>query len=882
MNGNDFKKDKKNKNSSSNGQPIIESFENSVFYQEMINDSILSSCVTSSVSLKRAAERILNIPISYFNSMETLRKISKFLIRIGVEKHIVSESKIMQQLKLKGKEGSLKQKMKHSRTQTDMMSLFSKGNDSGTSYNLTRTLSSKSSRSTQSNNENHESKNDIILKYQPEDGLSVNHVFVKYTDKKFTMCEYCFDDKQISKKDLKSLYQCETCNMIVHKCCRKLVMFDCMENTKSIYDQYEGDDEEIILKIQERIKAINNEIKLEESIQDGAKRVYELSSKNSSEKNSNSLVEHSLKKVSVLKNELNKNIIYLNKLEAKIKAKKEQMEKNKIEDSLLKEINVKYIKDDETVDVTIKIQEINTTTEIILNLIDKLNLTGKFNDYTLNYVSKSHNMIELMYTETPLKNIIDAENIEFTLKNITKGNKRDSKDSYNFEKRLNVANEIHETEKNYLQKLIQIRVFFIEPMILSKIFTQKNINIIFDNVLDILESHKILVKSLNDLWRNIDDIIELEEKLVQIYIDILPRISQEYCHYCSNRAIGDELLLKLSNEDPKIKKFISECENTNKESLDKLTLKDLLIEPMHRITRYSILFKRLSGYINYPPHKINIFLSQLEDEMKKINICVGEMDSKQKIIKMEKILDWNNAFYKFHIDCDQRKLLNSQEFNLIDKYGHSSKVTVYAFNDLIIVIKMKKNIPVLCIPPITYECCNIIDCFETTDTDIDNTIKIIHNQHNVYVFQANSRSDKKNWLNKISLIRVSFCLALYMSKNQPTILIKEGEGEGSIAPSESSYDNASSIASSSKRSFFSSLFDKGSRRYSNNSTSVRKLSSVSLDTGKQKSDFLGRRFSSSKKGEQFYKTSGVGNHEDSFATVSEMFNKNNSNDSING
>lgn len=27
--------------------------------------------------------------------------------------------------------------------------------------------------------------------------------------------------------------------MIVHKCCRKLVLFDCMENKKSIYDQYE-------------------------------------------------------------------------------------------------------------------------------------------------------------------------------------------------------------------------------------------------------------------------------------------------------------------------------------------------------------------------------------------------------------------------------------------------------------------------------------------------------------------------------------------------------------------------------------------------------------------------------------------------------------------
>jgi len=27
--------------------------------------------------------------------------------------------------------------------------------------------------------------------------------------------------------------------MIVHKCCRKLVTFDCVDNKKSIYDQYE-------------------------------------------------------------------------------------------------------------------------------------------------------------------------------------------------------------------------------------------------------------------------------------------------------------------------------------------------------------------------------------------------------------------------------------------------------------------------------------------------------------------------------------------------------------------------------------------------------------------------------------------------------------------
>jgi len=38
-NDGDFKKNKRNKNISSNGKTIIESFENSVFYQEMVNDS---------------------------------------------------------------------------------------------------------------------------------------------------------------------------------------------------------------------------------------------------------------------------------------------------------------------------------------------------------------------------------------------------------------------------------------------------------------------------------------------------------------------------------------------------------------------------------------------------------------------------------------------------------------------------------------------------------------------------------------------------------------------------------------------------------------------------------------------------------------------------
>jgi len=101
-----------------------------------------------------------------------------------------------------------------------------------------------------------------------------------------------------------------------------------------------------------------------------------------------------------------------------------------------------------------------------------------------------------------------------------------------------------------------------------------------------------------------------------------------------------------------------------------------------------------------------------------------------------------------------------------------------------------------------------------------------------------------NWLQEVGLIKISFCLSLYMSKNQPTILLNNCAGDISI--SDSSFD-ISSVTSTSKRSFFSSLFDKSSgRKFSN--TSARKLSAASLDSsGKQKSMFLGRRFSISSK-----------------------------------
>ncbi|ORY38507.1 hypothetical protein LY90DRAFT_623840 [Neocallimastix californiae] len=418
------------------------------------------------------------------------------------------------------------------------------------------------------------------------------------------------------------------------------------KTVKSLKLQNDENIDETIQKIKEKIISIKNEIKLEESIQSGAER--------------------KLKQISLI------------------------------------EINVKY--EDENVsnmeiETKIKMNESTPKDDIIQNILKKFKIGGDSKNYILYYTSETNDLIELEDSESPLKTITNITNTKFILKYINYNNEKEP-DNSNSEKLKRIEYEIYDTEKNYIEKLIQLKIFFIEPIRQYQIFQEKFIKIIFDNILDIFEYHK----------------------------------------------------------------------------------------PMHRITRYSILFKRLASHINNPFHKVNTLLSNINEEMKKINITVGEVENKKKLLNIEETLDWNSVFFKFNIACDNRILINSQEFNLIDKYAHINKVNVYAFNDMLLVVRMKKNTPVLCIPPLT----------------IKNIIQINQNQNNVYLLQAESYYHKNEWLKKINSIKRAFCLALYKSKNQSSVIIKNRSRLNSF--SESLFNN-DLISNNSKR-FFSSIFEK--------------------------------------------------------------------------
>jgi len=73
----------------------------------------------------------------------------------------------------------------------------------------------------------------------------------------------------------------------------------------------------------------------------------------------------------------------------------------------------------------------------------------------------------------------------------------------------------------------------------------------------------------------------------------------------------------------------------------------LLYRPMHRITRYPLLFKRLLENINKQQLQysmIETLIVSIENKISTINEMVRKSEAKYRVSVIESSLDWNNIF----------------------------------------------------------------------------------------------------------------------------------------------------------------------------------------------------------------------------------------------
>lgn len=135
----------------------------------------------------------------------------------------------------------------------------------------------------------------------------------------------------------------------------------------------------------------------------------------------------------------------------------------------------------------------------------------------------------------------------------------------------------------------------------------------------------------------------------------------EYYQYCGNQHTARRLL-NDQKLDPMISKELSRIEQNPR--LNKLTLTDILVKPMHRITRYPLLFKRLLSTLPQGEsfEVLKSMVESIEEKVGAVNDIVRVNESSHRI----KLIDENMDFGSFEVN-PHRSLINSSglEYQII-------------------------------------------------------------------------------------------------------------------------------------------------------------------------------------------------------------------------
>lgn len=116
----------------------------------------------------------------------------------------------------------------------------------------------------------------------------------------------------------------------------------------------------------------------------------------------------------------------------------------------------------------------------------------------------------------------------------------------------------------------------------------------------------------------------------------------EYYQYCGNQHTARRLLNEVKLDQAILKDIQRQEQNPR---LNKLTLSDLLVKPMHRITRYPLLFKRLlshfpNGGVEFDI--LSVLLSGIEEKVGDLNEIVRVNESTHRIKIIDENMDFGN------------------------------------------------------------------------------------------------------------------------------------------------------------------------------------------------------------------------------------------------
>ncbi|KAI9209472.1 uncharacterized protein BJ171DRAFT_418538 [Polychytrium aggregatum] len=753
-------------------------FERSAFYQAMCTDLCGTRHLTTA-QYNRAGERIMDMPVNYFSDPEVVNRIIQMLESMEVDCHNFRNRGVHRTGSI-GKQSGSKSKSP-GQTSSKSTAIIEEETPPQSSY-PSKTSSKRSS---------------SLQKI-----MDTAHAFIQQSSHDKRFCEACFlrlSAPSEEQPQAPTMYQCQSCGIICHKTCRNKIGMPCIKKVDVEEDDAnEQMHSEKVRKLTEKIQAIQKEVDIEMKIQDGldkmnrAKTALSPSKKKSTSSSEPELTvqaENSNKKLEVLKHELQKCRLQLAALTAavtptsnynkslgsidKLQSSDEPDTSNvkaststapPLQDSInnLDEIQKGEVIKLTSVDSQSKTESTKaffitpqmTCRDLIVSAISKFMLPGFEEEYQVFYPSE--------YGDVPLRGEDHPLSLGTTLtvSNFKLAKKFDSSRRMELNeqrKQMAVVMEICDTETAYFSDLSNLVEIFMKPLLKIGPNYEPDVSMIFSNIQTLLATHGDISKRLN---QKRDELVgNLTMEMLGIFKDKLGEFDQ-YVTYCSNQHTARRHLAKM-RQDVKFNSTLLMCEANPK--LHKLALTDLLVKPLHRITRYPLLFKRLLSHTAKvaPEYEItNKFITDLDAKIQQVNDEIHLKEAAYRINYIDENIEFPSGIEKFKLADAERELISEKTFTLLKKNtAVSYDIIVMLFSDLVLLTKPKKGDQfVLLKPPIPFEAAVFLDKTEGSEGR-SHIFQIIHLQQEVYTLEAFSAFDKNSWLGEAERLRSLFCCA---------------------------------------------------------------------------------------------------------------------------
>ncbi|KAI8914777.1 hypothetical protein DFJ77DRAFT_463294 [Powellomyces hirtus] len=313
-------------------------------------------------------------------------------------------------------------------------------------------------------------------------------------------------------------------------------------------------------------------------------------------------------------------------------------------------------------------------------------------------------------------------------------------------KRAKIANEILQSERRYVDSLLQLRKSFFEPLMTvvgtaSEVIPKKTIQSIFSELRGLINVNTELRKQLESRldeqpWNSTNGCIG------DIFLNLAPYLKM-YSSYVKNFNNALSLLTENVAKVPALAQFIAR-QNADPE-LKGLPLESFLILPVQRIPRYKLLLEDLLKNTD-SEHPDHLTLKKSLERIAEVAVFVNETIREHEM--MQELVEVQRSLYGMDEDLVSpgRRLIKRGRVQKISRRRHHTRYLILLSDFLIYASPSMLEDHYTFHRKLDLELCEVVDVPDTKD--MEHIFQIVSPEKS-FAMYADSAKEKQKWIHDI-------------------------------------------------------------------------------------------------------------------------------------